>query len=236
MARQPTRKTMELNLTKNAMFLGVTRAARPGAESLLPPPKTGNTTDPVKLKEIRATKTAKALAEALHWPMTGYVQEITLLDWSGAVVGGWECKADDTSAASVGFCSFLAQFPAIIPHLVAEPRTCAPVRWWGFDIRTSLSMIAMEAMRNNREQDAAGQCPVPWHIWWSPGTTASVPFLDPFQTLIPSAARSAAGFTSTEMATYFGLEADPGHSASHQQAEFARGFIRASGALAGLGV
>lgn len=215
------------------MFLGVTRAMRPGAEALLPEPNRTIKDDAkwdVKRRELLAT----AQAKAPHWPMTGYVQEWSLLDWSGSVVGTGGCEAGDTAGASVQFCRLLVATPGIIPHLVSEPRTCMPVRWFGFEIRTSLAMIAMEVMHFNSTRPPEAQQPVPWHIWWHPHFTTT-PFLDPFDTMLPSAVRSASKFTAVEMVKYFNLQHDSALPLAQQQAEFVRTLIKLSGALNGLG-
>ena len=119
--------------------------------------------------------------------------------------------------------------------ITTSPRTCIPVRWFGFDIRTTLSMVALEVMSYNQQvQTPRVPQPLPWQIWWHPHFTTT-PFLDPFEAMLPSAVRSASNYQVADMARYFGLQPDPENSPSHQQAVFARDLIQRSGALAGLG-
>jgi hypothetical protein len=169
----------------------------------------------------------------MHYPMTGYIHELTLIDLSGEVLLNAQC-AGNTWDAAVQLTHLLVSHPTIIPYVVNEPRTCIPVRWFGFEIRTTLSMVAMETMLYNKTQPAESQQPFPWHIWWHHHFTTP-PYLDPFEAMLPSTVRSAANFTPNTLAANFGLVANPDHSAARQQAEFARDLMLASGALAGLG-
>ncbi len=170
----------------------------------------------------------------MHWPITGYVQELTLIDWEGKDLLNIVCPANDTAMASIHLCHFVASNPGILPRLISSPPKYLPVRWFGFDIRVSLAMIAMEVMRYNSRQLPDQQQPVPWPFWWHPHFTTT-PFLDPFEMMLPSTVRTAGNFTPVDLAKYFGLVSNNDHSPSRQQAEFARDLVRLSRALDGLG-
>ena len=225
---------MELDLTKNAMFLGVTRALKPDAENLLPEPKKPANWKEDTWRAKRQEGINKALQKAMHWPVTGYVQELTLIDWNGKVLLDMGCTAGDTAMASAHFCHLLGVNREILPRLVPSPAEYLPVRWFGFDIRTSLAMIAMEVMKYNSMQPEDRRQPIPWSIWWHPHFTTA-PFLDPFEMMLPSTVRTAANFTPGDLAKYFGLVSNNDYSPSRQQAEFARDLVRLSKALDGLG-
>ena len=231
---QQARTQMELDLTKNAMFLGVTRAMKPGAEDLLPEPKRDPRWKEDTWRANRQKAIDKARQKAMHWPITGYVQELTLIDWEGTVLLDIACATDDTAMASIHLCHFLASNPGILPRLIPSPPQYLPVRWFGFDIRISLAMIAMEVMKYDSTRPPAEQQPVPWSIWWHPHFTTT-PFLDPFEMMLPSTVRAASNFTHGDLAKYFGLVPDIKYSPARQQAEFARGLVRLSRGLAGLG-
>lgn len=170
----------------------------------------------------------------MHWPMTGYVQKLTLIDWEGKVLLDMGCAGGDTTAASTHFCHLLGLNRGILPRLIPSPPQYLPVRWFGFDIRISLAMIAMEVMKYNSMVSSDQRQPVPWSIWWHPHFTTT-PFLDPFEMILPSTVRAAGNFTPGDLAKYFGLVSNVEYSPARQQAEFARDLVRLSRALDGLG-
>jgi len=167
--------------------------------------------------------------------MTGYINELCLLDLAGNALLSSRCAEYETHTTAIGLCTFLTSNLPLIPHLVQAPRSCIPVRWFGFDIRVTLAMLAMQAMTFNNKQPPHQQQPIPWHIWWHEHFTTT-PWLDPFEMMLPSAVRSASGFKPADLAKQFNLQANAAHSPAHQQAEFARQLVLRSGALAGLNV
>lgn len=239
----------KLDLTGNAMFLGATRAMVPDVDLRLPEPKRDNRCGDEKWATKKVELKEKSKADSAHWPMTGYILELALIDWSGEPLLEVQCQPGETYTTGVHLFALLNSNPAMIPQLVQAPRTCIPVRWFGFDIRTTLSMLAMEVMTYNSspksgelpeipgvvKAQAAAHQPIPWHVWWHHHFT-TLPYLDPFDMMIPSTVRSKANFQPSDLARQFGLQANPAYGPARQQAEFARDLVRASGALAGLPV
>lgn len=161
-------------------FLGVSRMQRPGWEQLVAEPMAPkNYGSEAAAKDIAKKRQAQA-ERAYRQPVTGYVDSLVILGRHGERIIEAACPEGDTMTASRQLVSFINAYPGAVPRLRTEHSNDVGTRWFGFDIRDNLGMIALEALR-------AGESVPPCMWLYRPFQAA--PFADPYEMAVQSSLR-----------------------------------------------
>lgn len=182
-------------------FLGVTTGRRPDWETYYSQPDLGgHLKEDTRAKKL-VEKRQQQAEEAHRFAVGGYAQSIEVLDISGRSVLRFNTPADGSMFAAVQFVAAINNYPDMAFLLHDESAFTGPqVRWFGFDIREALQVIALDVMRYNALAVAKIELPV--GMWYYRNFTPA-PYLDPYETIVPTPQRANVDLQG--LCTFLGL-------------------------------
>lgn len=133
-------------------------------------------------------------------PYLSYLSSVVVHDVNGDVV--YCASHTDPGAVSAGLADFLGSSPEYSIELIANSVEDSGLRWFGYDIRNVLRIMAADVMRYNSTVGAPLRAPLPVG-WWYHRTFSPAPMHDPFDMLVSSGLQK--DVTLPHLVAFFGL-------------------------------
>jgi len=194
-AKQPTPQQATSPPPSNDLglrfFIGVKTAPRRDWQRFFAEPQAPERYGEAAAKKYRDEKRQKQEDISSRMPISAFVQEAVVINGAGSEELRVQCHPESESDASVQLIEFItSSHRTSVSYLSTLPAADdVQVRWFGFDIRDVMQMIALEGMAfNSACPHAAGKVKIPAGLWYFRHFSPA-PFIDPYETLVPSGLR-----------------------------------------------
>jgi hypothetical protein len=182
-------------MDNSLIFLGAVRTKRENYREFLADPRATRSTKPKSQEDEVARKKADQEANASAIPTAGYVQHLVVLNGEGeCLLNSTASNDDDAGRPAIDFTNLMLARPEWHPHLGPLTTNGVGVRWWGFQIRDVLDMLALTALRYGAV--------FPANLWLFRPFEAD-PVADPYHVLVRTAQRDNIGIP--QLCTFLGL-------------------------------
>jgi hypothetical protein len=189
-------------------FIGVRTAVRPDGIRFFAEPQAPERYGAAAAEKYVREKRQAQEQMARRVPISGYISDVAVINGKGEDELKASCPADDQAYASIQLIEFITSSRRTnVSYLSELPDTDdVQVRWFGFDIRDVMAMAALECMRFNHMAKDEGKVKIPAGIWYYRHFTPA-PFIDPYETLVPSSMREHVDIGS--LCEYLGVPVPP---------------------------
>jgi hypothetical protein len=170
-------------------FIGVRTAARPDWQRFFAEPVAPERYGAAAATKFVNEKRQKQEEMSGRVPFSAFITDAVVLNGNGDEELRVSCG--ETHDASVRLIEFITGSRRTnVSYLSALPATDdVQVRWFGFDIRDVMAMACLECMRYNATAPSnEAKVKVPAGIWYYRHFSPA-PFIDPYETLVPSSMR-----------------------------------------------
>ncbi len=178
----------------NRYFLGVTTRARTDWPLYCALPESDAVKPETRAKHI-AEKQEEQARNSSRLQFHAYVESLMVVDCGGNIIMGRTASPDEApGAVSADFLQMLQTHPAMAVELVDQPAAedCR-VKWFGFDIRENLRIIAADGMYLNVRKPAGPRLVIPAGLWYH-RTFEPHPSLDPVDAIVGTTRLKDVGF------------------------------------------
>lgn len=184
-----TLRKSEVTDPSDRFFLGVRTAPRPHWQQFFSEPSAPSRYGEAAAAKFINEKRQKQEEMAGRTPISAHITDAVVLDGNGNSV--LRASNGDVPTASVHLIEFISSSRrTAVSYLPALPIAAdVQVRWFGFDIRDVMSMACLECMRYNASAPSdEAKVQIPSGIWYYRHFSPA-PFIDPYETLVPSSMR-----------------------------------------------